>query len=254
MDVSGKVALITGGATGVGAATALQLAQRGCAVAINYSRSRTEADETLEAIQKLGVRGLAIQADVADDGAVRAMVDQVVGELGRLDVLVNSAGTTVFIPHSDLEKVQDEDWDRIFGVNVKGAFNCARAARPALEASGNGAIVNITSVAGIAAVGSSIPYCASKAALNNLTISLARVLAPKIRVNAVAPGAIQGRWLQQGFGGAYDRVMENVAQTVPLKRTCTPDDVAHAVLSFIVGSDLVTGQVLVVDGGMLIRS
>jgi 3-oxoacyl-[acyl-carrier protein] reductase len=254
MDVSGKVALVTGGATGVGAATAIQLAQRGCAVAINYSRSGSEAEETVEALKNLGVPALAIRADVADDTAVRAMVDQVVGELGRLDVLVNSAGTTVFVPHPDLEKVQDEDWDRIFGVNVKGAFHCARAARAALEAGGNGAIVNISSVAGIAAVGSSIPYCASKAALNNLTISLARALAPKIRVNAVAPGAVQGRWLQQGWGGSYDRVMENVAQSVPLKRTCTPDDVAHAVLSFIVGSDLVTGQILVVDGGMLIRS
>ena len=254
MDVSGKVALITGGATGVGRATALELAKRGCAVAINYSRSKGEAEEAVEAIEQHGVNARAIQCDVADDAAVRAMVAQVTRELGRLDVLVNSAGTTVFVAHPDLEKLKDEDWDRIFGVNVKGAFNCARAARAALEASGSGAIVNISSVAGIAGVGSSIPYAASKAALNNLTITLARVMAPKVRVNAVAPGAIQGRWLQAGFGGGYDRIMENVAQSVPLKRTCTPEDVAHAVLSFVVGSDLVTGQVLVVDGGMLIRS
>lgn len=254
MEVSGKVALITGGATGVGRATALQLADRGCAVAINYSRSSGEAEEAVEALQAKGVKALAIQCDVADDASVRAMVGRVVSELGRLDVLVNSAGTTKFVPHADLEKLEDADWDRIFGVNVKGAFHCARAARSALEASGNGSIVNISSVAGIAAVGSSIAYCASKAALNNLTISLARVLAPKVRVNAVAPGAIQGRWLQQGWGGSYDRVMENVAQQMPLKKTCTPEDVAHAVLSFIVGSDLVTGQILVVDGGMLIRS
>ena len=254
MDVRGKVALITGGATGVGRATALELAQRGCAVAINYSRSKGEAEEAVEAIEQHGANALAIQCDVADDASVRAMVAEVTRDWGRLDVLVNSAGTTVFVAHSDLEKLKDEDWDRIFGVNVKGAFNCARAARAALEASGSGAIVNISSVAGIAGVGSSIPYAASKAALNNLTITLARVLAPKVRVNAVAPGAIQGRWLQKGFGAGYDRIMDNVAQTVPLKKTCTPDDVAHAVLSFIVGSDLVTGQVLVVDGGMLIRS
>jgi len=253
MELEGKTALITGGGTGVGRATALELARRGCAVAVNYSRSQAEAEQTAKEVHALGASAIVLQADVGDDAAVRRMFEQLEVEFGRLDVLVNNAGTTSFIPHGDLEKVQDDDWDRIFAVNVKGAFHCARAARPLLEASGNGAIVNVSSVAGVGAVGSSIPYCASKAALNNMTVALARVLAPKIRVNAVAPGAIQSRWLQGGWGDRYEQVMESVARSVPLQKTATPEDVAAAILSFIAGSDLVTGQILVCDGGMLIR-
>jgi len=253
MQVQGKAALITGGGTGVGRATALQLARLGCAVVVNYSRSRDEAEQTAAEVSALGVRGLALQADIADDSEVRAMVARSVQELGRLDILVNNAGTTRFIGHADLEKVTDDDWDRILGVNLKGAFYCTRAATPALKASGNGEVVNVSSVAGVAAVGSSIPYCASKAGLNNMTIALARVLAPEVRVNAVAPGAIQGRWLEGGLGRAYDAAMEGIARSAPLQKTCTPDDVADAIVGLITGSDLVTGQVLVCDGGMLIR-
>jgi 3-oxoacyl-[acyl-carrier protein] reductase len=254
MQIEGRAALITGGGTGVGRATALKLAERGCAVAINYSRSRDEAEQTAKDVRALGVPACVHAADVADDAAVRAMVDAAVGELGRLDILVNNAATTRFVAHGDLEGVHDEDWDRIFDVNVKGAFHCVRAARRALEASGHGLIINISSVAGLAAQGSSLPYCASKAALNNLTVALARALAPKIRVNAVAPGAIQGRWLKDGLGDAYDRVMDRVASSVPLQRTSTPEDVADAVMGFVLGSDLVTGQILACDGGMLIRA
>jgi 3-oxoacyl-[acyl-carrier protein] reductase len=168
-------------------------------------------------------------------------------------VLVNNAATTVFVGHGDLEKLQDEDWDRVFSVNVKGAFQCARAARPLLAASGDGQIVNVSSVAGVAAVGSSLPYCASKAALNNLTVALARALAPEIRVNAVAPGAIQSRWLEQGYGRAYESVLRGAAERSALKKTCTPDDVADAILALLTGSALVTGQIVVCDGGMLIH-
>ena len=174
-------------------------------------------------------------------------------EFGRLDILVNNAGTTVFVPHQDLDKLSGADFSRIYDVNLKGAFFCARAARGALAASGSGEIVNVSSVAGIAGTGSSIPYCCSKAALNNLTITLARALGPEIRVNAVAPGAIQGRWLAGGLGGAYENVMGAIAATAPLRRTATPDDVALAILSLVTGSDLVTGQILVCDGGMLIK-
>lgn len=254
MDVAGKAALITGGGTGVGRATALELARRGCAVGINYSRSSEGAEETVAEAAALGVKAMAYRADVADDAAVRAMLDATVEQLGRLDVLVNNAGTTSFIPHPDLEKVTDEDWDRILAVNLKGAFHCARAARAALEKAGSAEIVNVSSVAGIAAVGSSIPYAASKAALNNLTIALARALGPGIRVNAVAPGAIQSRWLREGLGGAYDAVMQGIAKGAPLQKTCTPEDVAAAIVGLVTGSDLVTGQILVCDGGMLIRA
>ena len=193
MEVEGKAAIITGGGTGVGRATALALARLGCSVLVNYSRSREEAEKTAAELTGLGVRAIAQQGDVAQDSACRALVETAVREFGRLDILVNNAATTVFIPHDELERVTDEDWDRLMRVNVKGPFQCSRAARGPLEASGSGEIVNISSVAGIAGVGSSIPYCASKSALNILTLALARVLAPKIRVNGVAPGAIQGR-------------------------------------------------------------
>ncbi len=253
MQVEGKSAIVTGGGTGVGRATALQLARLGCSVLVNYSRSERDAEKTAAEAAALGVKAIACRADVADDAAVRAMTDTALKEFRRLDVLVNNAGTTTFVNHADLEKVTEEDWDRILAVNVKGTFFCTRAATPALKDSGDGEIVNVSSVAGVAATGSSIPYCASKAAVNNMTIALARVLAPEVRVNAVAPGAISGRWLKGGLGEAYDQVMGGIASQVPLKATCTPEDVADAIVGLITGSDLVTGQVLVCDGGMLIR-
>ena len=252
MEVEGRGALITGGGTGVGRATALDLARRGCSVAVNYSRSADEAEQTAADARALGVRALAVQADVADDAQCRSLVATAVAELGRLDALVQSAGVTVFVPHADLDKVQAQDWEHLMAVNVVGAFQCARAARGPLEAAGDGEIVNVSSVAGIAGVGSSIPYCASKAALNNLTLTLARALAPKIRVNAVAPGFITGRWLAGGLGDAYDAIKGAMEARAPLGRVCDPEDVATAILSLITGSDLVTGQIVAVDGGMLI--
>jgi 3-oxoacyl-[acyl-carrier protein] reductase len=252
MELAGKAALVTGGGTGVGRATALALAQQGCAVVVNYSRSKAEAEQTAAEVSRLGVRGLAIHGDVADDGDCRRLVATTASELGRLDVLVQSAGITRFIAHGDLESVTDEVWDQLLGVNLRGAFQCARAARAPMLAGGGGAIVNVSSVAGIAGIGSSIPYCASKAALNNLTITLARALAPEIRVNAVAPGFITGRWLEGGLGAGYAAVKQAIEKRAPLGKVCEPSDVAHAILGFVTGSQLVTGQVLVVDGGMLI--
>ena len=253
MDIKGKAAIVTGAGTGVGRATGLALAREGCSVLVNYSRSKREAEKTVAEIEAFGVKALPYQADVADDTACRAMVDAAVKAFGRLDILVNNAGTTRFIRHPDLEEVKDEDWERIFAVNVKGVFQCSRAARGSIEAAGEGEIVNIASVAGIAGTGSSIPYCASKAAVINLTITLARVLAPKIRVNAVAPGFINGRWLRQGLGENYETVKQAVEKMSPLGRVTEPEDIADAVLSIIAGSDLVTGQTLVCDAGMLIR-
>lgn len=252
MDVAGKAALVTGGGTGVGRATALALARLGCHVAINYSRSKDDAERTAAEVTSLGVRSVALRADVAEDAECRSLVAATVRELGRLDVLVQSAGTTTFIAHADLEKVGDDDWRRIFDVNVKGPFQCARAATAPMRAAGAGAIVNVSSVAGVAGVGSSIPYCASKAALNNLTLTLARSLAPLIRVNAVAPGFITGRWLGEGLGAGYEAIKKAMEARAPMHRVCEPEDVAAAILGFVTGSDLVTGQVLVVDGGLLI--
>jgi 3-oxoacyl-[acyl-carrier protein] reductase len=252
MEVAGKAAVVTGGGTGVGRATALELARRGCSVLLNYSRSKDDAEQTAADIAACGVRGLAIQADVRDDAACRRMMDTAVREFGRLDILVNNAGVTSFIKHVDLEAVQLEDWDRIFSTNVIGVFQCARAAREALLASGNGEIVNVSSVAGIAATGSSIPYCASKAAVNSLTVTLARVFAPTVRVNAVAPGFITTRWLQDGLGAeAYAQAKQRTEDHVLLHKVCTPEDVAGAIVNVITGPDLMTGNIIPLEGGAL---
>ncbi len=252
MDVAGAGAIVTGGGTGVGRATSLALARLGCSVIVNYSRSKEEAEKTAAEVEGLGVRAVPVCADVTDDAACRAMVETAIRELGNLRVLVNNAGTTVFIPHAEMDRVEDDDWDRIFRVNVVGAFHCARAVQGAIGAAGGGEIVNVSSVAGVAGIGSSIPYCASKAALNNLTVTLARALAPKIRVNVVAPHFITGRWLQGGLGAAYDAVKGAMEQRTPLGRVCEPEDVAQAILTFITGPDLVTGQLVVIDGGSLL--
>ena len=252
MQLEGRAAIVSGGGTGVGSATALELGRRGCGVIVNYSRSKEEAERTAAEVAALGVRAVAVQADVADDAGCRALVEAALRELGRLDVLVNSAGQTVFVPHTNLDAIHLDDWTRVLGVNLIGPFQLARAARAPMEASGAGAIVNVSSVAGIAGIGSSIPYCASKAGLNILTMILARTLAPKIRVNAVAPGFITGRWLAGGLGAAYEPVKRAMEQRAPLGRVCEPEDVAAAILSLIAGSDMVTGQVVAVDGGMLI--
>lgn len=254
MQIEGKAAVITGGGTGVGRATALDLAQRGCAVLINYSRSKDDAEQTAADAAAFGVKAIAVQADVAQDADCRRMIETAVGEFGRLDVLVNNAGTTSFIKHDDLEAVQLEDWNRIMSTNLIGAFQCSRAARAALQASGNGEIVNVSSIAGVAGTGSSIPYCASKAAMNNMTVTLARVFAPSVRVNAIAPGFIDTRWLQKGFGANYVEAKRQREESMLLGKVLQPEDVSAAIVGVITGSDLMTGQVIVLDSGMLISN
>lgn len=241
--MSHRVALVTGSATGAGRAIALRFARRGFAVAVNYSHSEAEANETLAQVRALGVPTILCRATVADDGQVRTMVQRCRAELGGVDVLVNNAGTTHFIPHTDLDAVTDAAWDEIFQVNLKGAFYASRAAMPLLRER-KGCIVNISSVAGLLGHGSSIPYSASKAAMNCMTQSLARAFAPDVRVNAVAPGPILTRWLT----GHEAHVEKAIAQT-PLGRAATPDDVADVVEFLALGTSLITGQVLVVDGG-----
>ncbi len=246
MDLAGRCALVTGGGTGVGRAVVLDLARAGVAVAVNYSRSEREALATADEARELGVRAIAVAADVADDAAVRGMVERVVADLGGLDMVVNSAGITVQVPHGDLEGLDDAAWDRVLGVNLKGPFNVIRAAAPHLRRAG-GAVVNIGSIAGVHGIGSSIPYCASKAALNNLTVTLARVLAPEVRINTVAPGLIDTRWWQER--PEYAVVREFVEKKALLHRICQPEDVARLVRELLC-NELVTGEVVVIDGGM----
>ncbi len=250
VELDGKRAIVTGGGTGVGRETALELARRGCSVLINYSRSRAEAEATASEIEALGVGAVAMLADVADDAACRAMVGRATDGFGGLDVLVNNAGTTRFIEWNDLEAVRTEDWERIFAVNLRGVFQCIRAARTALAGQGGGEIVNVASLAGISGGGSSIPYATSKAAVIALTQGLAPTLGPEIRINAVAPGFITGRWLGRGLGDAYEPVKDLMSQRAPAGRVCDPSDVAAAIVALIAGSDMVSGQTVVVDGGV----
>jgi 3-oxoacyl-[acyl-carrier protein] reductase len=238
-----KVALVTGSASGIGRATAVRLAKLGFAVAVNYSRSQAEAEETYDLVKREQVPGILVRASVADDAAVRSLVERCRVELGGLDVLVNNAATTHFIEHAQLDALSDAVWDEILQVNLKGTFYCCRAALPLLRER-QGAIVNITSVAGLQGHGSSIPYAASKAAVNTMTKSLARAFAPEVRVNAVAPGPVLTRWLADHM----DHVERSVAVT-PLRRAATPDDIADVAVFLATGTTLMTGQVLVVDGG-----
>jgi 3-oxoacyl-[acyl-carrier protein] reductase len=245
MNPAGKVALVTGGGTGIGRATALLLAAKGADVVVNYSRSKAEAEATAAEIRALGRKALAVRADVADNAQVVAMIVQTVRDLGHLDILINNAAWTAFVDFRDMDGLTDEIWDRTMAVNLKGPFFCSRAAAPHMEKAGGGVIINVSSMAGVLGRGNSIPYCASKAALNLLTRILAKQLAPAIRVNAVAPGVVTTRWTKEQK--AFVRGAE--LQT-PMKRVATPEDVAGAILSLIEGTDFITGQLLAVDGGL----
>jgi len=243
MDLQGKIALITGGGTGIGRAIALSFAREGAGVAVNYSRSEKEATATAEEIRDLGAPALAVKADVSQDAQVREMVDKVMKECGRLDILVNSAGTTTFVEMADLEGLTEEIWDSNLAVNLKGTFFCCRAAAHAMKSGDGGNIINISSIAGTTGIGSSMAYCASKAGVICLTKSLARTLAPEIQVNTIAPGFVISRWTAD-----WPEFRETNEEATPLKRVATPADVAEAAL-FLVRSDFVTGQAIIVDGG-----
>jgi len=239
-----RVALVTGGGTGVGRAAVLQFARRGFHVVVNYSRSRDDAAATVAAAEDLGARALAVACNVARDEEVRAMIDQCRNAFGRLDVLVNNAGTTHFIEHTDLESVTDAVWDDILSVNLKGAFYACRAALPLMQAGGGGAIVNVASVAGVGGSGSSIPYAASKGALITMTKSFAKAFAPTVRVNAVCPGVIISRWLAD-----RQEMVEAALRITPLGKASTTDDIADVITFLSCDAANMTGQALIVDGG-----
>ena len=236
-----NVALVTGSATGVGRACALRLAEEGFDIVVNYSRSQAEAEETKALLEEEGASVLLIQCDVSDDAAVKSMIAEIESEWGRLDVLVNNAGTTEFIEHKDLDALSEATWDRIISVNLKGPFFCIRAATHLLRESEFGAVVNVST-----GQGSSVAYCASKGGLNTMTKSLARALAPEIRVNSVCPGPIDSRWLKQVM---TDEELSERTADFPIPRPAQPDDIADTVLYLALGTTLSTGQLLVVDGG-----
>ena len=244
-----KTALVTGSGTGVGAATALQLAQRGWNVVINYSRSADEAQQSAAACRDAGADVLLQQADVADDAQCRALVDATVARWGRLDGLVNNAGVSVFGQAASWDALDAAAFQKILGVNTVGTFQMVRAAVPHLKAA-QGSIVNVSSVAGVLGIGSSLPYIASKGAINSMTLHLARSLAPDIRVNAVCPGFITSRWFARGLGeAAADKARQTYESTVPLGRASTPEDVAESIVWLVTGARTVTGELVLLDSG-----
>lgn len=243
MNTTGKVALVTGGGTGIGRAVSLALAEQGALVAINYSRSRTEAEATVARIHAGGGQALAVQANIARDDEVRAMVRHIADTVGDVDLLVNNAGITQHIPLDDLEAVTDEMWQELWEVNVRGMFACARAVAPGMKAKKQGAIVNVGSIAGQTGLGSSLPYAVSKAAVHGLTKSLARALAPDIRVNCVVPGAVATRWWE----GREER-MQSLAPHLLLQRIAAPEDIAQFICAAL-EQEAMTGQIITVDSG-----
>ena len=244
-----KRALVTGGATGIGRAAVLHLARAGYDVAINY-RSSADAARTVAAeAQSAGAEALLLPCDVADDASVRAMLGEVEAKFGGLEVLINNAGTTVATPPKDLEAVSVEDWDRVFAVNVRGMFLVTRASVPLLRRGEKPCIVNTASIVGLRPGPQPLAYAASKAAVVALTKTLAGALGPDIRVNAVAPGWMEGEWMERMLGENYERLMERRAKATPLQRCVTADDVAETMLALIPANRFVNGEIVVVDGG-----
>jgi 3-oxoacyl-[acyl-carrier protein] reductase len=245
---SRKAALVTGAATGIGRSAVLALARAGYDVAVNYSSSEKAARDTAAQAEKLGAKTLVIKCDVADEPAVRKMISSVKDKFGRLDVLINNAGTTAAWKPKDLESLSLEEWDRVFAVNVRGLFQVTRACIPLLK-DAKGCVVNTASIVGLRPGPQPLPYAASKAAVVNLTKTLAWNLGPEIRVNAVAPGWMEGDWMKRMLKDKYDELMGKRAKATPLKRVVTADDVAETMMSLIEGNRFVTGEVIVIDGG-----
>ena len=248
-----KVAIVSGSATGVGAASCIKLAQRGWNVVINFTKSLREAEQTAELCRSYGNEVLMVRCDVSDDGQCRDMVQQAFKRWGRVDALVNNAGTTRFCSYSDLEGLSKKDFQDIYAVNVIGAYQLSRAAVPYLKESEDGVIVNISSISAISGVGSSMAYAASKGALSTMTLSLAHALAPDIRVNAICPGFIQGRWTKNFLGERYEEVKTHIEKASLLQRTTVPEDIADSVVFLIEHARLISGEIITVDGGNIVN-
>ena len=248
--MSRPVALVTGASRGIGRSAALELARRGHDLVVNASRGREAAEAVAAEAELAGGRAIVVLADVADEAAVRLMVGEIRTAFGRLDALVNNAGVTTATAQADIDGLRMDDWDRVFAVNVRGVFQVTRACLPLLEAAPAAGVVNLCSIAGLRPSAQPFPYAASKAAVANLTRTLAGQLGPRgIRVNAVAPGWMEGEWMERTLGDDYRRLMDRRGSQTPLRRCATPDDVAVTIADLVTSSPFVTGEVVVVDGG-----
>lgn len=250
MELKSKVAIVTGAGTGIGAATAKLLAEKGCRVAVNFRTSEAGARATVAACEAAGSEALAVQGDVAVDADCRRIAEAAVNRWGRIDALVNNAGVTRYIDPTNLEGLTLDDFHYIFGVNVFGAFQMTRAVVPHMRAVKQGAVVMVSSISGIHGKGSSMAYAVSKGALNTMTLSLARALGPEIRVNAVCPGTVMTDWGRKEKGDAFVRQgWAANERTVVLGRSIPPEEIASSIVWFIESGDTVTGSTLLIDGG-----
>jgi 3-oxoacyl-[acyl-carrier protein] reductase len=250
MELKGKAAVITGSSAGVGRAAAIGFAEKGCSVAINYSRSHAEAEEVAALCRAKGVQAIVVQADVSIDADCRRLIQSAVDSFGHLEILVNNAAVTEFIEFSELEALTEDIWLKILRTNLLGNFFCSRAAIPHMQKAGEGAIVNVGSIAGFLGNGSSIAYSVSKAAIINMTKCFARTFGPEIRVNGIAPGAIDTRWLHKGLGEkAFEGLRESLRNTTPLEKIATPEDVANAIIWIVKDASMMTGETIKFDGG-----
>ena len=250
MKLKDSVAIVTGSSSGIGAAIARLFAEHGCHVVINFSNNEDGARTVASDCEKHGVKTLVYRANVAEDAECRAMVDAAQEQFGRIDILINNAGTTRFCNHNNLDGLDKQDFLDLYVVNTIGPYQMTRAAEKALRANGSGHIINMASIAGLSGIGSSIAYAASKGALVTMTRSLARVMGPEVRVNAVCPGFVQGEWLKKGLGeGNYDTLLEKTKAAAPLHDTESPETVADVCMGLIIGGDLTTGETILIDGG-----
>ncbi len=251
MELKNAVVIVTGSSSGVGAACAMLLTKKGARVIINYSKSENEARQVATDVKAAGGDALIVQGNVAVDADCRKLAQAALDKWGRIDGLINNAGKTKFTDHANLDGLDAQDFIDIYSVNVIGAFQMVRACADAMRKQGHGSVVNMSSIAGLMGNGSSVAYSASKGALNTMTKSLARALGPEIRVNAVCPGFIEGRWLREGLGDEkYEKFRQQYINSTPLHSTATPDDVAKVAIWLLEGAGQVTGETILVDGGM----
>jgi len=251
MSFTDKVAIVTGSSSGIGEATLLQLARGGAKVVLNYSSNEDAAKATEALLTEIDAEFITVKANVSEDDDCQRLVQSAMDKWGRLDILVNNAGTTKFAAHENMDALQAEDFLRLYGVNVVGPFQMIRAALEPMKASGGGSVVNVSSIAGVAGIGSSVAYAATKGALNTMTLSLARALGPDVRVNAVCPGFVGTPWFRDRFGEeTFNAIIKRMEENTPLKKAGTPESIAEAICFFASeASSFVTGETLLIDAG-----